>query len=250
MNKVRPLAVLILAAGKGKRMKSDLPKVLHEVGGKPMLLRVTSLARAVGADRIIAIIGHGRKLVEETLTGTGVETVIQEQQLGTGHAVMQCEPSLKNFDGDVMVLSGDVPLLTKNSLEKLLETHYNSQAGATLMTADFVDPGGYGRVLRNDQGYLKKIVEHKDCSPDQLQVTEINAGIYVFDSATLFRSLHLIDNDNSQGEFYLPDVLDHFSAFGQSIAVEMLADPVEIAGINTQEQLWEINRIFKQRHEA
>ncbi len=243
----RPLAVAILAAGQGKRMQSPLPKVLHEVGGTPMLIHVTSLSRAIGADRVIAIIGHGRELVKKILKGTGVEIVIQEQQLGTGHAILQTESLLSEFDGDLMVLSGDVPLLTQPSLEKLLNKHLTTRAGATLMTANFSDPAGYGRITRTTDGFLDRIVEHKDCTPDQLQITEINAGIYLFDSKTLFKSLKLIDNNNSQGEYYLPDALNHFPGFGYSIALEVLSDPVEISGINTPEQLIEINRIFSTR---
>lgn len=214
-----------------------------------MLLHVTGLAEAIGADRIIAIIGHGRELVRESLAGTAVETVVQEEQLGTGHAILQTEPLLKDFTGDLMVLSGDVPLLQKNSLEKLLNTHYTSGAGATLMTARFDDPTGYGRIVRNEQGFLDRIVEHKDCTAAELALNEINAGIYIFDAPTLFSSLKLIDNDNSQGEYYLPDALNHFPEFGLAIAVELLDDPVEIAGINTKEQLSEINRIFSLRYE-
>ncbi len=249
INRTRPLAVAILAAGKGKRMKSPLPKVLHEVGGKPMLLHVTDLSKAIKADRIIAIIGHGRELVEKTLAGRNVDTVVQEEQLGTGHAILQTEPLLKDFDGDLMVLSGDVPLLQKDSLEKLLDTHYSTGAGATLMTARFDDPSGYGRIVRDKEGFLDKIVEHKDCNPEELAIDEINAGIYIFDAQTLFRSLKLIDNDNSQGEYYLPDALNHFPDFDLSIALELLDDPVEITGINTKEQLIEINRIFSTRYE-
>ncbi len=248
MNRTRPLAVAIMAAGQGKRMNSPLPKVLHEIGGKPMLLLVTDLAQSIGAERIIAIIGHGRELVEVTLIGTGVETVIQEQQLGTGHAIRQTEPLLSGFVGDIMVLSGDVPLLTRASLEKLLATHYESRAGATLMTARFDDPTGYGRIVRDANGFLDQIVEHKDCTPEQLNINEINAGIYIFDAKTLFNSLELIDNDNAQGEYYLPDALNYFPHFGHTIALELLDDPVEIAGINTQEQLNKINRIFSERN--
>ncbi|MFH1853668.1 MAG: NTP transferase domain-containing protein [Candidatus Neomarinimicrobiota bacterium] len=244
MDRLRPLAVVILAAGQGTRMKSPLPKVLHEVGGRPMLLHVTDLAHSIGADRIIAIIGHGREKVEAVLQGSGVETVVQEQQLGTGHAVAQTEPLLRDFDGDLMVLSGDVPLLSEDSLLGLLHRHISTGAGATLMTANFADPGGYGRIVRDQAGFLDRIVEHKDCTPEQLRITEINAGIYIFDSKTLFRGLKMIDNNNSQGEYYLPDALIHFPEFGRTVALELLDDPLEIAGINTQEQLSEINRIF------
>ena len=249
MKRKRPLAVAILAAGQGKRMKSPLPKVLHEVGGTPMLIHVSNLSRAIGADRVIAIIGHGRKLVEKILAGTGVETVVQEQQLGTGHAILQTESLLSEFAGDIMVLSGDVPLLTQTSLEKLLSKHFAARAGATLMTANFDDPTGYGRIIRTPDGFLDRIVEHKDCTPEQLQINEINAGIYIFDAKILFKSLKLVDNNNSQGEYYLPDALNHFPQFGYTIALESLNDPIEISGINTPEQLIEINRIFSTRNE-
>lgn len=250
MPESRPLAAIILAAGKGQRMHSDLPKVLHKVGGKPMLLWVVDLARQIQADRILAVIGHGRHLLEEVLRGTEVETVIQEQQLGTGHAVLQTEPLLGDFSGNILVLSGDVPLLSRASLENLLRAHYHYQAGATLLTAILADPTGYGRICRKADGTLQQIVEHKDGTPRQLQIREINAGVYIFDSENLFRILKLIDNNNQQGEYYLPDVLPHIQRSGKKVALEVLADPTEISGINTQEQLIEINRIFSIHHET
>ncbi|NOZ04444.1 MAG: NTP transferase domain-containing protein [FCB group bacterium] len=244
----RPLVVAILAAGKGKRMKSDLPKVLHPVGGKPMLLHVIALAGELHPDRIIAIIGHGRDKVIETLGNTNAEYVFQEKQLGTGHAVMQLEPKLKDFDGDLLILSGDVPLLRPETLRQLLRTHRREGAGATLLTAIYPDPSGYGRILRTPTNTLDRIVEHKDCTPAQLLIREINAGIYVFDAQTLFKALKKIDNNNQQGEYYLPDALGYFPESGKSVALQVMEDPQEIAGVNTQEQLLEINRIFESRY--
>ncbi len=245
----RPLVVAILAAGKGKRMKSDLPKVLHPVGGKPMLLHVIALAKELHPDRIIVIIGHGKEKVIEALENTGVEYVFQEKQLGTGHAVMQLETKLKDFDGDLLILSGDVPLLRLETLRQLLQTHGKKGAGATLLTALFPDPTGYGRILRTPSDTLDRIIEHKDCSPDQLSIREINAGIYIFDTQTLFKALKKIDNNNQQGEYYLPDALSYFPDSGKTVALQVMVDPQEIAGVNTQEQLLEINRIFESRNE-
>jgi UDP-N-acetylglucosamine diphosphorylase/glucosamine-1-phosphate N-acetyltransferase len=244
----RPLAVAILAAGKGKRMKSELPKVLHPVGGKPMLLHVVELTRKLPADPIIAIIGHGQAAVRQALAGTPVKTVVQEEQLGTGHAVLQVEPLLKNFNGDLLVLSGDVPLLRLETLEDVLAAHYHRAAGATLLTAEVDDPTGYGRVLRRPDGTLDRIVEHRDCTPEQLAIREVNAGVYVFNTPTLFPALKTINNNNQQGEYYLPDALNYYIQNGIPVALQIVADPNEVAGVNTVEQLSEINRIFEQHY--
>lgn len=144
------------------------------------------------------------------LQNSTVEGVIQKEQLGTGHAVQQVEPLLTDFNGDILVLSGDVPLLRTETLRHMLDTHRQSGAGATVLTADFEDPTGYGRIVREPDGTLNRIVEHKDCSPEILQINEINAGVYLFQAPLLFAALRQVDNNNQQGEYYLPDALDHF----------------------------------------
>ena len=175
------LAVVILAAGKGTRMESDLPKVLHKVGGKPMVSHVIQHAVELGAEKIISIIGYQHELVTEALSTEPTHFALQLEQLGTGHAVLQCASHLTEFDGDVLVLSGDVPLISVQTLKSLLKTHYTSNTKATLLSAIVEDASGYGRVIRNKNNNLARIVEHKDANVEELHVNEMNAGIYLFD---------------------------------------------------------------------
>jgi UDP-N-acetylglucosamine diphosphorylase/glucosamine-1-phosphate N-acetyltransferase len=241
----RQLATVIMAAGKGTRMKSDLPKVLHVVDDKPMLIHVIGLARQLNSERIINILGHKKDLVIEAIKSENVEYVIQEPQLGTGHAVQQTETLLKDFTGDVLVLSGDVPLLRKSTIEKMLRIHRDADNGATVLTAIFEDPHGYGRVFRNNNDTLDYIIEEKDCNYEQRKIKEINAGIYIFKSKELFPALNKIKNDNKQNEYYLPDALKYIANAQQSIALHITDEPIEISGVNTVEQLRELNLIFK-----
>ncbi len=243
------LTVAILAAGKGTRMKSDLPKVLHPVGGEPMLIHVVHLAEDIGADQVIAIIGHQKERVIDAIKSTETQWVVQEPQLGTGHAVQQVEPLVKGSDGDLLVLSGDVPLLRQKTLEALIQSHGSSHRAATLLTANFSDPSGYGRIVRNEQSELLRIVEDKDCTLEEKKIHEINAGIYIFRIAHLFEALKQVKNNNVQQEYYLPDVLPILVEQGEHVGLEVLADPMEIQGVNTPEQLKEINRIFRTRYE-
>ena len=241
----RSLATLIMAAGKGTRMKSDLPKVLHEVNEKPLLMHVIGLAKNINSEIIINILGHKKDLVIEAIASENVEYVIQEPQLGTGHAVQQTSPLLKVFDGDVLVLSGDVPLLRKSTIEKMLKIHREADNGATILTAIFEDPHGYGRVIRKYDNTLDKIIEEKDCNDEQRKIKEINAGIYIFKSKELFPALNKIKNDNKQNEYYLPDALKYIANSGQSIALHITSEPMEISGVNTVEQLKELNLTYK-----
>ncbi|NHZ85796.1 MAG: NTP transferase domain-containing protein [Planctomycetia bacterium] len=245
MNSNQQLATVILAAGKGKRMKSDLPKVLHIVDDKPMLIHVIDLARQFNSERIINILGHKKDLVVEAIKSENVEYVIQEPQLGTGHAVQQTYPLLKDFDGDILVLSGDVPLLRKSTIENMLKIHREADNGATVLTAIFDNPDGYGRVIRKNDNTLDKIIEEKDCNNEQRKIKEINAGIYIFKSKELFPALNKIKNDNKQNEYYLPDALKYIAKSGKSIALHITNEPIEISGVNTVEQLRELNLIYK-----
>jgi UDP-N-acetylglucosamine diphosphorylase/glucosamine-1-phosphate N-acetyltransferase len=239
------LATVILAAGKGTRMKSYMPKILHKVSRKPMLIHVIGLAKSIKSERIINILGHKKELVIEAIASENVEYVIQEPQLGTGHAVQQTELLLKDFYGDVLVLSGDVPLLRKSTIDNMLKIHRESDNGATVLTAIFDNPHGYGRVIRNNTDTLDFIIEEKDCDDEQRKIKEINAGIYIFKSTELFPALNKIKNDNKQNEYYLPDALKHIANAGQSIALHITDEPIEISGVNTVEQLRELNLIFK-----
>jgi len=239
------LATAIMAAGKGTRMKSDLPKVLHLVDDKPMVSHVIELSRRVGSERIILILGHKKEMVIDAVKNENVEHVVQEPQLGTGHAVQQTYPLLKDFIGSVLVLSGDVPLLRESTIKKMIDIQTKGKHGATVLTAIFDEPFGYGRVVRSEKDTLDKIVEHKDCTEEELKIKEINAGIYIFDAESLFPALDKISNDNNQNEYYLPDALKYIAESGKSIALHITNEPTEISGVNTVEQLAELNLIYK-----
>ncbi|MDD3716447.1 MAG: NTP transferase domain-containing protein [Candidatus Marinimicrobia bacterium] len=231
------LATLILAAGKGTRMKSDLPKVLHKVLGESMVSRVVNTAEKAGSSDTIVVIGHKKELVEQELSGRAVRFAVQEQQLGTGHAVMMAEPLLKDFRGDVLVLAGDVPLLRAETLKKLLNTHRGDKADATVLSAIFENPKGYGRIVRTADGHYSHSVEEKDADEEIRKIPEINSGIYVFRAELLFHYLHFIGTENAQGEYYLTDVLPLMRKDRKRIALQVAEDPDEIQGVNTVEQL-------------
>jgi UDP-N-acetylglucosamine pyrophosphorylase len=234
---VNQFATVIMAAGKGTRMKSDLAKVLHPVNGRPMVHYVIDLAEEAGSDKTILVIGHQKEKVMAACKARKVLFAIQEPQLGTGHAVQMAEKHISDYTGDVLVLSGDVPLLTTGTATKLLTTHYTHDAVATLLTAELEDPTGYGRVVRDPSGRVTRIVEHKDASPEELKIKEINVGIYVFKAADLFKTLKLIKNDNVQGEYYLPDVVKLYVECGEIVVAQPAANFDETRGINTLEQL-------------
>lgn len=238
---------VIMAAGKGTRMKSDLAKVLHPLNGRPMIHYVIRLARELGSNRIVAIIGHQKERVIETLKDVQIEFAIQEPQLGTGHAVMQTEPLLKNYNGPVLVLSGDVPVLTFDTMKHLIEIHIEQNATATVLTTLMPDPTGYGRVIRNADGSVQKIVEHKDASDQEKKIREINSGIYMFQSGELFTALRKINSHNAQNEYYLPDVLKIFIDDGKKVSAYSTEDYHEISGINTVEQLKEAETILNSK---
>lgn len=244
----RPLAVVILAAGKGTRMKSDLPKVLHQVGEIPMVTHTVRLAKSIGSEKTIVVIGHQYEIVEDALKNESVDFAYQLEQKGTGHAVEQCREHLQNFEGDVLILSGDVPLLSKNTINNLLHLHYQSRATSTILSADFEDPTGYGRVIRNSDGSLNRIVEHKDANTAELAISEINAGIYIFDCKTLFRLISHIKNENKQQEYYLPDVLPLILLEKSTVSVDKTKNILEIQGVNTVQQLQNLNEEYAKIH--
>ena len=244
------IATVIMAAGKGTRMKNpDKAKVMFEVCGKPMIQHVADLAFALGSKRVVAIVGFQRASVIEYLKKSNplVEFAIQDPQLGTGHAVMQTEPLLRNFEGDILVLSGDVPLLRAATLHCLLDEHHALDAVATILTTVIDDPTGYGRVLRGDDGAVLGVVEHKDASDEEKKVKEINSGIYVFDARHLFDALQHITPHNAQNEYYLPDVFQYFKKERLPIAAVIAEDSNEIRGINTIEQLLEVEQVLAKR---
>lgn len=239
------LAIIIMAAGKGTRMKSDLAKVLHKANGRPVIEYVLEKSGALDPEKIVLIVGHQANKVKAVTEKYPVEWALQEPQLGTGHAVMQAEQHLRSFQGDILILSGDAPLVNISTLRQLIDSHYLENAAATVLTADLHDPFGYGRIIRHgDSNSISKIVEHKDASPEELTVREINSGVYVFRANTLFSSLKKITNNNAQQEYYLTDVFSICFGNGERVCAFKTANADEIKGINTIAQLREAEKLL------
>ncbi len=247
-NTTQPDAI-IMAAGKGTRMNSDLPKVLLPVAGKPILHWVVEACAAAGVGRCIIIVGFGSDQVRESLAGyPNCYFVEQTELLGTGHAVMMAEPLFDADDPrDVFVLGGDGPLIRKQTLEQVLQAHRQSGNQATLATSILEDPTGYGRVIRDADGSFKAIVEQKDATTDQLAVGEVNPSYYCFRSDALFTQLQQIRPDNQQGEYYLTDVPCLLKEQGNPVGVVDAVPAADVLSINTPEQLAEVDRILQER---
>jgi bifunctional UDP-N-acetylglucosamine pyrophosphorylase/glucosamine-1-phosphate N-acetyltransferase len=238
------VAVAILAAGRGTRMKSNLPKVLHSVGGKSMVERVLDGLAAIHPSHTFVIVGFGKDQVQAALAHIPELTFVEQtEQLGTGHAVQQVIPYLAGFQGDLLVLNGDVPLLRPETIHNLVKTHQENGNAATLLTAQFADPTGYGRVFCTEQNIITEIVEHRDCSPAQRQNPRINAGVYCFNWAKLMAVLPYLKAENDQQEYYLTDVVKDLNP---AMAVDV-ADSQEIFGINSRKQLAEAYAILQDR---
>ena len=236
---------VILAAGKGTRMESDLPKVLHKVCGETMVHHTIKAAKDAGATDVIVIVGYNGQLVKREIVDV-VDFVEQHEQLGTGHAV-KCAKEKIGTTGDVVVLCGDTPLITADTIKKLYELHKHEYNGVTVLSAIMDDPTGYGRIIRDDNGKFVKIVEHKDCSEEELKVNEINSGMYVFNAEALSASLDMLTNDNVQGEYYLTDTVAIIKNAGLKINALPVDDVDEILGVNTVAQLAEAERIMSER---
>jgi len=242
---------VVLAAGEGKRMHSDLPKVLHEVGGEPLLARVGRAATEAGVDRIVVVVGKGGERVRAAFTGEGWEFVEQPERLGTGDAVKRARRQLEGFRGDVLVLAGDVPLLEGATLRTLRERHRAERASATVLTARLDEPAGYGRIVRDPgTGEFVGIVEDKDASAEQLRIDEVNSSIYCFEAADLLSVLDRFRRDNAQGEEYLTDAIGLLRDDGKKVVAVPAATADEIRGINTRDQLREIEEILQRRRVA
>ncbi len=237
---------IVLAAGLGTRMKSRIPKVIHEICGRPMVSYVLDAVEAAGATRVIVVVGHGADLVKQAVGSRG-ECVLQAEQLGTGHAVMKAESVLGNYDGTVAVVAGDAAFLSGDDLAALVDGHQESGAAATVLSAVLDDPTGYGRIIRGAQGEIVKIVEEKDASPEEAAITEVNSSIYCFSARTLFDALRDVAPDNAQGEYYLTDVIGIMIGKGLRVRVVRARDPLSARGINTRVQLAEAERIFRDR---
>jgi len=234
----RPCAAVILAAGKGVRMKSDLPKVLHPLMGKPLVTWVARACRKAGVERVVLVIGHQADQVRETL-GPDFEYAEQKPQLGTGHALMTAARQLKDFTGDLLVLVGDAPFLSAAVLKKLIRKHQTVSAAATLMTVILDPPPAYGRIVRDEQRRVLRIVEERDATSAEKRITEVNTSHYCFDAQTVLPLLASLSTDNDQGEYYLTDVIGLLSRNGKRLETLSVADPVTLMGINSRSDLAE-----------
>ena len=238
---------IILAAGVSKRMKTDMPKVLHEVCGRPMLAYVLDACRQAAVTRMYVVVGYGAEKVKQYFADAkDIVWVYQAEQKGTGHACLCCAEHLENFDGWTLVLCGDGPLIRPATIKKLLSTH-NERTAATIATTVLESPVGYGRVIRDTKGNFKGIIEHKDCTAEQLKIKEINPSYYLFDNQALFQSLRKIKNDNAQKEYYLTDVLSVMLSEGKIVSAVIALPPEDAISVNTREDLQKVNEIIAGR---
>jgi bifunctional UDP-N-acetylglucosamine pyrophosphorylase/glucosamine-1-phosphate N-acetyltransferase len=242
-----PLSIVILAAGKGTRMKSDKAKVLHEVFFAPMLHHVLQAVLPLEPDRIVTVVGHQREAVVDLLRTFPVQAVVQQEQLGTGHAVLITQDAIPENDGTVMILCGDTPLIQPSTLRSMYEYHLASGSKLTLMTTLLGDPTNYGRIISDQENCVQAIVEQKDCSPEQLCIQEINGGIYCVDRSFLFEALAQVGTDNSQGEIYLTDIVGIGVRAGLKIERFLAKAPLEVLGVNSRAELAEAHCTLQQR---
>lgn len=249
MTNNRPVDAIILAAGKGTRMQSDLAKVLHPVADQPLVHWVARACRAVGVRRLIVVVGHQADRVQSALSDLDdCHFVTQHEQLGTGHAVGQAESFFTDQPAtDTFVLCGDGPLIRPRTLQTLLATHRDQQADATLATAELADPTTYGRIIRDHTGAFKCIVEEKEATDTQLAVREVNPSYYCFNAGALFQTLDRVSNDNAKGEYYITDVFGLLLNAGRRVSVVQAVPPEDVLSINTPAQLAEVDQILRQR---
>jgi UDP-N-acetylglucosamine diphosphorylase/glucosamine-1-phosphate N-acetyltransferase len=233
----RRLCTIILAAGKGTRMKSDLAKVLHPICGKPMLMYPVAVAREAGSEKIVVIIGHQASLVRDAFEDEGLIFVEQREQLGTGHAVLQARESFRDDDGTILILCGDVPLLRPSTARALFEYHVSKKAVVTVLTVLRENPSGYGRVVKGERGEVLRIVEERDATEEEKKIREINSGIYCVESKFLFEAVAEIGCENTQGEYYLTDIVEIACRKGFPVRSFTVAEADEVMGINTPDDL-------------
>jgi bifunctional UDP-N-acetylglucosamine pyrophosphorylase/glucosamine-1-phosphate N-acetyltransferase len=243
------LVAIVMAAGKGTRMKSDKPKVLHEIAGEPLLGHVLITLGALAPQDVYVIVGHGAELVKAMLPPSATP-VLQAEQLGTGHAVDQVKPHLSQFDGTVLILSGDVPLLSAATLQALMTQHRQENAVLTFLTTELADPTGYGRILRDADGRIQGIVEQKDASPEQRAIREVNLGTYACSWKHLAEALGTLTPNNAQGEYYLTDAIAYLVKGGHQVASYITPDSMECAGINTRAELARLQGEYNRRTAA
>ncbi len=242
------VAAIILAAGKSTRMKSDQPKVLHEICGKPMLGFVLSACRLAGVDRLVVVVGHGKDAVIERFADQpDVQWVEQKEQRGTGHAVQCCQKALSDFRGSVLVIAGDMPLLRRNTLASLLESRDQKDDGATIATTTIENPTGYGRIIRDRDDNLEAIVEERDCTDEQRKINEVNPSYYCFDAELLFNALDQVRPADGNGEFYLTDAIRILREQGKRVSASVRIAAEEATGINSRIDLACVNRMMQDR---
>ncbi len=240
----RNLVAVILAGGKGTRMKSDLPKVMHTLGGRPLVRWVLESAKKLAPERIVVVVGFGGDVVKESFRNENITFALQAEQLGTAHALLQAVDTLGSFDGYVMVLNGDVPLVKPETLLKFLDFAHERKSRAAFLSTELGDPKGYGRVIRGESGASLSIIEEKDATQEQKKIREVNGGIYLFDSNFLFETLPRISNDNGQKEYYLTDVIKIACDAGLDVAAFKLEDADQLMGVNRPEELERLNNLL------
>jgi bifunctional UDP-N-acetylglucosamine pyrophosphorylase/glucosamine-1-phosphate N-acetyltransferase len=242
------VAAIILAAGKGTRMNSDLPKVAHEVAGRPMVWWVVRACRRAHCNPIILVVGFGAEFVRRIFAGEqDVEFADQDQQLGTGHATLCAEPALRGFEGNVVVLAGDGPLIRASTIQAMIQRHREAGAAATLATSVIKDPTGYGRIVRDGDGHFSSIIEHKNATPLQRQIREVYPSYACFDGAALFDALRRLQRDPVSGEYYLTEVPAMLKAQGRRVEVVDAVPAEDVLSINTPQQLQEVEAILQSR---
>jgi len=237
---------VVLAAGQGTRMKSKLYKVLHKVCGKPMVQHIVDKLRNISVDEIAVVVGHGAEAVKQQL-GSDIKYAFQEQQLGTAHAMLMCKDLLKDKVGTTIVVTGDTPLIKEETLRGLMQHHLQVHAAATVLTTVLDDATGYGRIVRNHQSHVERIVEHKDATEEERKIGEISTGIFCFDNQKLFAALAEVRNDNVQGEYYLPDVIEILTKQNEMISAYQTDDPEEGMGVNDRVQLSYAEQVMRRR---
>lgn len=242
----QPTVAVILAAGLGKRMRSELPKVLHEVNGEAMIDHVLRAVGEAGVERVYVVVGHKGELVRARV-GNRAVCVDQPERLGTGHAVLMAEPHLEGFAGNLLVTYGDMPLVSGATYRRMVERQAASQAAGVMLSAVFEDATGYGRIVRDERGEFLRVVEHRDATETERAINEVNTGVYCFDARLLFPALHKVGNANDQGEYYLTDVPEILIGSGQAFEVVVAEDPLETLGVNSRAQLAEVGKHLNQR---
>lgn len=245
---MRKTTAIILGAGKSTRMGSDLPKVLHALCGKPLLFYALDACRKAGSGQVNVVVGFQKGRVTEAFAGdSDITWVDQTEQLGTGHAVMACQEVLESFEGDVLVIAGDMPLVRAETLTELLRVHRSENAVVSLATARLDDPAGYGRIIRDDRGRLSRIIEHDNCNDEQKRINEVNISYYCFDCQALFEALRRLQPDSGKGEYYITDVIQILIADGGRSAILPDVSPEDGLGVNTPQDLVQVETLMQRR---